>query len=64
MGCQVQGLFCDLDGEFPNHHPDPSRPENVEDLIKSVAKNNSDIPPSIDLYISVIFSIIFNIIAY
>ena len=43
LGCQVQGLFCDLDGEFPNHHPDPSKPENVEDLIKSVAKNNSDI---------------------
>ena len=48
LGCQVQGLFCDLDGEFPNHHPDPSKPENVEDLIKSVAKNNSDIGLAFD----------------
>ena len=48
LGCQVHGLFCDLDGEFPNHHPDPSRPENVEDLIKSVAKNNSDIGLAFD----------------
>ena len=38
LGCEVDGLFCDLNGEFPNHHPDPSRPENVEDLIKSVKK--------------------------
>tara|TARA_B110000014_G_scaffold152180_1_gene106373 strand:- start:857 stop:2221 length:1365 start_codon:yes stop_codon:yes gene_type:complete len=48
LGCQVQGLFCDLDGEFPNHHPDPSKPENVEDLIKSVAENNSDIGLAFD----------------
>ena len=48
LGCQVEGLFCDLDGKFPNHHPDPSRPENVEDLIKSVAKNNSDIGLAFD----------------
>ncbi len=48
LGCEVEGLFCDLDGEFPNHHPDPSRPENVEDLIKSVAKNSSDIGLAFD----------------
>ena len=48
MGCKVEGLFCDLDGEFPNHHPDPSKPENVEDLIKSVTKNNSDIGLAFD----------------
>ena len=43
LGCQVEGLFCDLDGKFPNHHPDPSRPENVIDLIQSVKENNSDV---------------------
>jgi len=48
LGCEVDGLFCDLNGEFPNHHPDPSRPENVEDLIKSVKKNNSDIGLAFD----------------
>ncbi len=48
LGCEVEGLFCDLNGEFPNHHPDPSRPENVEDLIKSVTKNNSDIGLAFD----------------
>tara|TARA_Y100001970_G_scaffold270799_1_gene365184 strand:- start:841 stop:2205 length:1365 start_codon:yes stop_codon:yes gene_type:complete len=48
LGCEVEGLFCDLNGEFPNHHPDPSRPENVEDLIKSVIKNNSDIGLAFD----------------
>ena len=48
LGCKVEGLFCDLDGEFPNHHPDPSKPENVEDLIKSVTKNNSDIGLAFD----------------
>ena len=48
LGCEVEGLFCNLDGKFPNHHPDPSRPENVEDLIKSVAKNSSDIGLAFD----------------
>ena len=48
LGCKVEGLFCDLDGEFPNHHPDPSKPENVEDLIESVTKNNSDIGLAFD----------------
>ena len=48
LGCKVEGLFCDLDGEFPNHHPDPSKSENVEDLIKSVTKNNSDIGLAFD----------------
>jgi len=33
MGCRVTEMFCDVDGNFPNHHPDPSQPENLEDLI-------------------------------
>ena len=48
LGCEVEGLFCNLDGEFPNHHPDPSKPENVQDLIKSVKKNKSDIGLAFD----------------
>ena len=48
LGCEVEGLFCDLNGKFPNHHPDPSRPENVEDLIKSVLKNDSEVGLAFD----------------
>ena len=33
MGCNVVELFCDVDGRFPNHHPDPSQPKNLADLI-------------------------------
>lgn len=36
LGCEVTELFCDVDGEFPNHHPDPSKPENLQDLIAAV----------------------------
>ncbi len=48
LGCEVEGLFCDLNGKFPNHHPDPSRPENVKDLIQSVLKNHSEIGLAFD----------------
>ncbi|MEN8215942.1 MAG: phosphomannomutase/phosphoglucomutase [Pseudomonadota bacterium] len=36
LGCEVIELFCEVDGHFPNHHPDPSMPENLEDMIKAV----------------------------
>ena len=36
LGCDVTEMFCDVDGTFPNHHPDPSRPENLADLIARV----------------------------
>lgn len=36
LGCDVVELFCDVDGGFPNHHPDPSQPENLVDLIDAV----------------------------
>ena len=32
MGCDVVELYCDVDGHFPHHHPDPSQPANLEDL--------------------------------
>ena len=41
IGCNVKCLYCEVDGTFPNHHPDPSKPENLKDLIKSL-KNNQE----------------------
>ena len=41
-------LYCEVDGAFPNHHPDPSQPENLADLIKAVAENGADIGFSFD----------------
>ena len=35
LGCEVTELFCDVDGNFPNHHPDPSVPKNLQDLIQN-----------------------------
>ena len=36
LGCEVTELYCEVDGDFPNHHPDPSQPENLADLIASL----------------------------
>ena len=41
LGCEVTELFGEPNGLFPNHHPDPSKKENMEDLIKNVYENNS-----------------------
>ena len=41
LGCNVRELYGDLDGQFPNHHPDPSKVENMIDLIKDVEENQS-----------------------
>ncbi|HET8730287.1 MAG TPA: phosphomannomutase/phosphoglucomutase [Moraxellaceae bacterium] len=48
MGCNVVPLFCEVDGHFPNHHPDPSKPENLEDLTRAVAANNADVGIAFD----------------
>lgn len=48
LGCEVVPLFCEVDGNFPNHHPDPSKPENLEDLIAAVAVNGADIGIAFD----------------
>lgn len=42
MGCDVIELYCELDGNFPNHHPDPSVPENVQDIIAKVKETGAD----------------------
>ncbi len=43
MGCDVIELFCDVDGTFPNHHPDPSQPKNLVQLIEAVKTQKADI---------------------
>ena len=48
LGCSVQELFCAVDGHFPNHHPDPSVPENLDDLIQALANGNAEIGLAFD----------------
>ncbi len=43
LGCEVVELFCEIDGRFPNHHPDPSQPETLETLIEEVARHRADV---------------------
>ena len=48
LGCQVTPLFCDLDGAFPNHDPDPSIPENLQALIEKVQDEGADLGVAFD----------------
>ena len=48
IGCEVIELFCDVDGNFPNHHPDPSKPENLSELISTVKHYNADLGIAFD----------------
>lgn len=48
LGCEVHPLYCDLDGTFPNHSPDPTVPENLEALAELVKKENLDIGLAFD----------------
>jgi len=48
LGLQGRGLFCESDGTFPNHHPDPTVPENLEDLIAAVTKDGAEIGIAFD----------------
>ncbi len=48
MGCEVVELYCDVDGRFPNHHPDPSQPENLEDLREAVRREQADVGLAFD----------------
>jgi phosphomannomutase/phosphoglucomutase len=48
LGCEVEELFCEVDGSFPNHHPDPSRPENLADLIRTLREGNAEIGLAFD----------------
>jgi phosphomannomutase/phosphoglucomutase len=48
IGCKVTELYCDVDGNFPNHHPDPSKPDNLKDLIRVVNQIKADIGLAFD----------------
>ncbi|OMH39437.1 phosphoglucomutase [Motiliproteus sp. MSK22-1] len=48
LGCDVTELFCEIDGTFPNHHPDPGKPENLVDLIKTVKAEGADLGLAFD----------------
>jgi phosphomannomutase/phosphoglucomutase len=48
IGCRVDELFCEVDGNFPNHHPDPSVPENLTDLIEVLKNTRSELGLAFD----------------
>ena len=48
LGCTLIELFCDVDGNFPNHHPDPSKTANLTDLINAVRTGHADIGLAFD----------------
>ena len=48
LGCEVIPLYCTVDGNFPNHHPDPAKPENLKVLITTVIKEEADIGLAFD----------------
>lgn len=48
LGCEVTELFCEVDGTFPNHHPDPSQPANLQDLIAELKVSDAEIGLAFD----------------
>ncbi|HSD61749.1 MAG TPA: phosphomannomutase/phosphoglucomutase [Burkholderiales bacterium] len=48
LGCEVQELYCEVDGTFPNHHPDPSVPENLQDLVRALREGEAEIGLAFD----------------
>jgi len=48
LGCTVQELYCDVDGTFPNHHPDPSKPENLRDLVRALSEGDAEVGLAFD----------------
>ena len=48
LGCEIIPLFCEVDGNFPNHHPDPSKPENLADVIKALKQTDAEIGIAFD----------------
>ena len=48
LGCEVTELFCEVDGNFPNHHPDPAQPENLQDLIKELRTGKAELGLAFD----------------
>ena len=48
LGCEVVPLYCEVDGHFPNHHPDPSKPENLADVIRTLRETAAEIGIAFD----------------
>ena len=48
LGCRVTELFCEVDGTFPNHHPDPAHPENLQDLIACLRDTDAELGLAFD----------------
>ncbi|HRE17807.1 MAG TPA: phosphomannomutase/phosphoglucomutase, partial [Rhodocyclaceae bacterium] len=48
LGCEIVPLFCEVDGNFPNHHPDPSKPENLEDVIHALKTTDAELGLAFD----------------
>ncbi|HLF96015.1 MAG TPA: diguanylate cyclase [Methylococcaceae bacterium] len=48
LGCEVIELFCEVDGLFPHHHPDPSQPENLQDLVRVLKESGAEIGLAFD----------------
>ena len=48
LGCELVELFCEVDGNFPNHHPDPSKPENLQDVIRALKETDAEIGLAFD----------------
>ena len=48
LGCEVTELFCDVDGNFPNHHPDPSKLENLKDVCAAIKDNDLELGLAFD----------------
>jgi phosphomannomutase/phosphoglucomutase len=48
LGCEVNEMYCEVDGHFPNHHPDPSDPRNLQDLIDALRNNDSELGLAFD----------------
>ena len=48
MGCEVIPLFCDIDGHFPNHHPDPSKPDNLRDVQRVLRETDAELGLAFD----------------
>ena len=48
LGCELVELYCEVDGNFPNHHPDPSKPENLQDVIRALKETDAEIGLAFD----------------
>ncbi|MDR2165183.1 MAG: phosphomannomutase/phosphoglucomutase [Zoogloeaceae bacterium] len=48
LGCAVIPLFCEVDGRFPNHHPDPTRPENLADVVTALRETDAELGIAFD----------------